>query len=174
MSIVLIGFQNCGKTSVGQLIAKKLNQVFIDTDRLIEQYDIAHAQTELSVRDIYQQKGEDYFRAVEKKVITNLADRQHAIIATGGGSILDADNVTRLKKQGSIIYLSAPFEVLLKRIQLSSVPAFLDASQMEKTFLEHFNQRKMRYASAADREIFTENKSIHDIAEEIIFNERCT
>lgn len=170
MRIVLIGFKNCGKTSVGKLIAEKTNTKFIDTDDLIElecRYD-AQEKKPLSVRQIYHDKGQLFFRDLEKKMISRLDRGQDNIIATGGGSILDHDNVAHLKTLGPLIYLYASFPTLLTRLRSQPVPAFLDADQPEKHLAALYEQRSHLYKAAADIEISTEEKSLLTVAEEII------
>lgn len=167
MNIVLIGFKNSGKTSVGQMIAEKLQKTFIDTDRLIEKNYPNQGNKLLSTCEIYQHNGRDYFRALEKEVITSL-DIHESIIATGGGSILDPSNVIHLKKLGRLIYLQSSFETLLARLQSRPIPAFLEAQRPEENFAEVYKARKNVYRHAADHTISTEHKSISDISEEII------
>jgi shikimate kinase len=168
MNIVLIGFKNCGKTSIGQWISKKTRTTFIDTDHIMEQRYKEKEKTLLTTREIYQNKGEEYFRDLEKMIIANLDNIHNSVIATGGGSVLDKDNVTYLKKRGKLIYLYTSLETLLLRLQSQPIPAFLDTKQPEKNFKDIYNQRKNLYKKTADIEISTENKSIADISEEII------
>src|SRR5690242_15087625 len=163
MTIILIGFKYAGKTSIGEYIATKINKPFYDTDRLTEQHD------HTSVHDIYKNKGKQYFRELEKKIILSLNPDHDCIIATGGGSILDEKNTAHLKKQGKIIYLHTSFEILLERLQSSSLPAFLKKEKdPEKTFYLLYQERIQKYKTAADIEIFTDNKSISDISKEIL------
>lgn len=169
MNIVLIGFKNSGKTSVGKLIAEKTKKLFIDTDYLIEKQYYVEKNAALTVREICQSEGEAFFRRLEAETIKKLSDTDNNIISTGGGSILESNNVSYLKKHGKLIYLSASFQTLLVRLQSQPVPTFLDAEQPEKSFRDLYQQRENIYKQMADVEIMTEKKSITDIAEEIIF-----
>jgi shikimate kinase len=166
-NIVLIGFKNSGKTSVGQLISEKTKKTFIDTDRLIEKNYAIQENRLLTTREIYQNKGEPYFRDLEKKIIARLDGTHNSVIATGGGSILEHDNVIHLKKQGPCIYLYASFETLRIRLATQAIPAFLD-SRNEKNFHALYQHREPIYKKTADIQISTENKSMTEVCEEII------
>jgi shikimate kinase len=169
MNIILIGFKNCGKTSIGKLVAEKIKAPFVDTDHLLEQHYYKHEKSLLTAREISQKNGEQYFRDLEKNIIANLHKVSNTIIATGGGSIFAADNLGHLKKLGKIVYLCSSFETLLKRLLAQPTPAFLDARQPEQSFRELYEKRKNIYKQAADIELSTDNKSISKLAEEIIF-----
>ena len=141
--------------------------LFIDTDKLIEQTYQAEKKVIKSAREIYLEEGEIYFRHLEKRVITRL-DESEKIIATGGGSLLDKDNVLHLKQQGPFIYLYATFETLLKRYLAHPVPAFLDPKNIEENFKDIYAQRENIYSKHADFKILTDDLSINDITQEVI------
>lgn len=99
MNIVLIGLKSCGKTSVGRALAAKLGKFFIDTDELIME---RHGNRRQSIREICLQNGENYFRNLEKEVIATLAALDDAVVATGGGAVLEEENIKNLKKERDI------------------------------------------------------------------------
>jgi len=165
MNIILIGFKNCGKTSVGQSMAKKMAAPFIDTDNLIEQHYYNLNNRSLSTNEIYQKHGENYFRELEANIINDLKDTEKSVIATGGGSLLNPDNIITLKKLGEIIYLLIPFYLIEIRNRLQPKPAFLND---QFTLADIYEQRKDIYSKAANIIINAENKSIDIIADEII------
>ncbi len=169
MNIILIGFKNSGKTSVAKLTSVKTSKIFIDTDHLIEKHYRSEENRTLSTHAIYKNKGAFYFRNLEKGIIMSLSGIHNSIIATGGGSILDRTNVTILKNQGRLIYLNSSLEPLLKRLRLKQTPAFLSIENTEKNFIDLYKKRKKLYKRYADFEINTDNKSIKDISEEVIF-----
>jgi len=178
-NIVLIGFKNSGKTSVGKLLAKKLNKIFIDTDDLIiHAYKIKN-NILLNCREISKKHGEDYFRDLEKKIIASLDNldnldkdnTQNYIIATGGGCVLYPENINHLKKMGKLIYLSISYQTLKDRIFKQTVlPSYLDHTQPEKSLVILYEKLKIIFDKIADLEISTENKSISDITKEISEN----
>ena len=105
-NIVLIGMPGSGKTTVGRLLAAQLNRPFYDLDAAIVQ------QTGQEVRQIFEQRGEAAFRQLEKQAVAAVSINSGAVIATGGGSILDPSNVVQLRKNGWLIWLDRPVEQL--------------------------------------------------------------
>lgn len=111
MNVFLIGFMGAGKSSIGKLLAEKLNMNFYDTDLLIEEKE------KILISDIFKKYGESYFREVEKKVISQVCSSyNNSVIATGGGCILADENVFKMKKNGKLIFLDASFENIMSRV----------------------------------------------------------
>lgn len=137
-NIVLIGMPSCGKSTVGDLLAKQLNRPFYDTDALILN---AYGKTPA---EIIENEGESAFRECESKVISEtVAGLNGAIIATGGGAVLRDENIFQLKKNGKLFFIDRPLEFLItsKDRPLSSDRAALEA---------RFRERYPRYCSVAD------------------------
>ena len=141
-NIILCGFKSCGKTTLGKKLAERLGRHFIDTDSLISS----------NCRAFYLQEGEEAFRAMEKQVIAALVEFQNCVIATGGGTILDQENIAILKKLGTIFYLRVEKEELRRRIT-DDPPAFLQ----DESFDEMYESRKLVYEEIADGIITPEN-----------------
>jgi len=95
-----------GKTTIGKLLGKKMGYSFMDTDDLIEKKE------QITIGQVFKEKGEDYFRQKEKQVIDELKNVTKAVIATGGGMPVFFDNLLRLKELGVVIYLRVPIEEL--------------------------------------------------------------
>jgi len=110
MNIVLIGYRCSGKTEVGKILARKLEKDFLDTDELIK------GNAGCSIERIIAKDGWDYFREIEKSLIEEVLRRDNMIIATGGGVVMDEDNVKNLKKNAWIVWLDGKLEVLRKRM----------------------------------------------------------
>ncbi len=110
-NIILTGFMGTGKSAVGTLLAQRLQREFFDTDTLIEQ---ASGQT---IASVFAEKGEAYFRELEKQVIRQVCQKQEVVIATGGGAIVNVDNATCLKESGTVICLTASPETIVQRVQ---------------------------------------------------------
>jgi len=110
-NIVLIGFMATGKSSVGRRLARMLRREFIDTDREIERL------TGKSVAQIFAVEGEKRFRSEEKLLCAKLACRQGLVIATGGGTLLDPENVRQLGKNGVFIRLTASVDDIWERVR---------------------------------------------------------
>ncbi len=116
---------------------------FIDTDDLIT----------TNCHLLYKQS-EELFRQLEKQVIGAIEEFHSSVIATGGGSILDPDNVAVFKKMGKIIYLQVEKEELRRRIFANPLPAFLDPANPESSFEKMYAEREPLYRQIAD-EILT-------------------
>lgn len=110
MNIILIGFRGTGKTTIGKILAQRLDKGFIDADEYLEQ------KQGKTIKDIFAEGGEKLFREIEARIIEELCLLNDRIIATGGGAILREENVRSLRKNGIIIFLDADVNTLYKRI----------------------------------------------------------
>jgi shikimate kinase len=108
-NVALIGFMGCGKSTVGQALARRLDFEFVDTDRLIE------VQAGRSIPEIFAQEGEAAFRARERAVVESLAARERLVIATGGGVGAQPDLLESLKRHALVVWLWASPETLWER-----------------------------------------------------------
>ena len=167
-NIILIGFKNSGKTSVGKALAGALKKTFLDTDRVVEQDYFNLTQTKKNTNEIYRSVGEAYFRELETLVIQRLVWIEDSIISTGGGCVLLEKNVVYLKQCGRLVYLSTSIDELKKRGQNKETPAFLDSNDTDKSWLEMYQDRKPIYEQWADLLIETDGKVIDEIVEEIL------
>ena len=166
MNIVLTGYRCCGKTSAGKLIAAKLGREFIDTDELIIE------KAGCSIDKIVSNRGWDYFREIEKSVIKEVSSKENMVIATGGGVILNEENIVNLKKNGFVVWLYANIDIIRKRLIEDTVsdenrPSLtgVNPSDEIKTVLE---EREPLYKSAGDVAVDTGKLSINEVADVII------
>jgi len=136
-NIVLIGMPASGKTTVGNILAQKMNREIIDTDELIIKCEGK------SIPDIFNERGEEYFRRVESEIIEEVSAKTGVIISTGGGAVLNADNVNSLKKNGTVYFLDRPLESLMPT---SDRPLASTRAAIEK----RYNERYSIYTSSAD------------------------
>src|SRR5713226_3533464 len=109
-SIVLVGMMGVGKSSIGRRLAARLGVPFVDADTEIEKAAC------MSIADIFARHGEAYFRGGEARVIARLLDGGPQGLATGGGAGMNADTRAAIKAKGVSIWLSAEFDVLMRRI----------------------------------------------------------
>ena len=109
-SIVLVGMMGVGKSSIGRRLAARLGVPFVDADAEIEK------AAGMSIADIFARHGEADFRSGEARVIARLLDGGPQVLATGGGAVMNADTRVAIKAKGVSIWLSAEFEVLMRRI----------------------------------------------------------
>jgi shikimate kinase len=110
-NLALIGFMGTGKTTIGRMLASQLGYDFLDTDHWIE------AAAGKSIPEIFNQAGEGHFRMLEQQVLTELARRQHTVIATGGGLPCYQDNLEKLRQHSYVVCLWASPETIFERVR---------------------------------------------------------
>lgn len=156
-NVVLIGFMGCGKTSIGKNLANTLELNFIDVDQYIEN------KMDRTIPEIFSKKGEQYFREVEKKAIETISEESGYIIATGGGAILNFENINNLKKNGTIIYLKAEIDHIYNNIKGDDNRPLLQTDNPYDTIKVLLTERENMYEKAADIIIDVTNRTIVDI-----------
>jgi shikimate kinase len=139
-NIALIGFMAVGKSAVGRRLAKKLRRRFVDLDRLIEK------RAGMKVREIFVQKGEPYFRQLEKQTLATVLKNDRQVISTGGGVIMDDENLALLRDKALLIGLTASIDVLLARAGNGSKRPLLKGANRKERVEELLTQRQSRYA----------------------------
>lgn len=110
MKIYLIGFMGAGKTTVGRELAGRIGAPFFDLDELIESAEKS------SIKDIFAQHGEPYFRKRERDILRSTRHLEHAVIATGGGTFTFDENIQFIQSEGLSVYLSVTYALLRNRI----------------------------------------------------------
>jgi shikimate kinase len=162
-SIALIGFMGTGKTAVGKVLAKKLGREFIELDYLIEQ------KAGKSIPEIFQQDGEIGFRELEIEAAKEVANKKNAVIACGGGVVLNKINIDRLRKECIIVYLTASPGIILKRTSdEKNERPLLAVSDRASQIKELLRFRQPFYERAADIKIDTSKLSTESVAERIL------
>jgi shikimate kinase len=152
MNLLLFGFKASGKTHFGKLAANHLRRPFIDLDDLV----VNLYGKKQKVKEIYKKLGEKGFRELEKKAIGLLKGLENSIIALGGGTVLDLENVQMLQKLGALIYLKADSAKLKKRIFQEELPPLLAREKPEEAFWEMVQQREPIYRSIPARCVDTD------------------
>ncbi len=168
MNIILCGLPMSGKTTIGKMVAQQLDYHFIDTDRLIEKAYVEEKHQAKSCREIYRELGEVKFREFEKQQIATLKELNRTVLALGGGTLEDVENVFKLKEVGLMIYLKAPIDVLWTRMSLQNIPAYLDPKDPEKAFYELAKKRLPLYENAAQLVVETTQLSEQEIVNNIM------
>jgi shikimate kinase len=131
-----------GKSAVGRNLARRLGRRFVDLDRLIEK------TAGLKVREIFTQKGEAYFRQLEKETLARVLSQEGQIVATGGGVVLDDDNLALLRERSLLIGLNASTETILKRAGNGATRPLLKGGDPRERIEELLAARAARYARA--------------------------
>ena len=162
-SIALIGFMGTGKTAVGKALAQKLGKKFVELDSLIEQ------KAGKPIPEIFKEDGEVAFRELEIEVTKEVAEKKKAVIACGGGVVLNKINIDRLKKECIIVYLTASPGVILKRTSGDENERPLLSRQSKALHIQELLRfRKPFYERAADIKIDTSKLAIDSVAEQIL------
>lgn len=139
-NIVLIGMPGCGKTTIGKLIADELDKEFVDTDSEIIK------QINMPISDYFGKYGEESFRKIESEVIKRISAEQSSVIATGGGAVLNPDNIRLLKENGTVVFIDRPLE---KLVTTSDRPL----SSNREMLMKRYNERYQIYCLSADIKI---------------------
>ena len=161
--IALIGFMGTGKTAVGEALAARLGKRFIETDTLIEK------KAGRSIPDIFHQDGEIAFREMEIAIIKEIAREDNAVIACGGGVVLNKINIDRLKIKCNIINLKATPAVIAARTSgTRGDRPLLDVTDPLARIREMIDYRRPFYRRAADIEIDTSRMDIDGVVRKII------
>jgi shikimate kinase len=145
-SIILIGPMGAGKSAVGAAVAARLQRLFFETDRMVEE------EANATIEEIFNERGEAEFRKLESKAVERAAAEEGAVIACGGGAVLDGDNVEALRRAGTIIYLRVTAEVAAGRIDSKGRP-LLAGDDHEALLRKIIDQRSGVYETAADHEV---------------------
>lgn len=156
MNLLLFGFKASGKTHFGKLLAHRLHRPFIDTDDLICELYKKETLKQRSCRQIYQELGAEEFRLLETRALLLLKNVSNAIIALGGGAILNAENVTFLQTVGALVFLKASPEQLKARILKEELPPFLDPKDPEGSLHRMIQERAPMYQSIPARTVDTD------------------
>lgn len=163
MVIFLIGMMGAGKSTVGLALAKMLDYEFVDLDVVIAK------NTELSISQIFEQFGEAEFRNIEKRILKENI-RENAVIATGGGSVINAENRELMEKTENkkVIWLKATPSVIAKRLNEDVTRPLLKGKNIVEQIAELLKIREKMYGAVADVALDTENYTQYELAEKIV------
>lgn len=165
MTITLIGYRGCGKSTVGQLLASRLGWPCVDSDDVIEQ------ETGLTISQIFATCGESGFREKETDVLHELLKRNQTVVAAGGGAVLSERNRRMMKDAGPVVWLQASPENLAARIEQDQNSATRRPSLTGKSITDEVRdvllQRLPCYADAATLTVDVDFGTPEEIAEGI-------
>lgn len=164
-NVILTGFMGTGKTSLGKMLATKLGRPFVDIDKKIED------ETQLSIPRIFERFGEAHFRELEKAAVKELSERRGLVIATGGGTVKDEENIRLLKSSGIIICLTTKPEEILNRTARRGERPLLDAGE---TAMRNENPQSLKLTAQSSnnnerletiKKLLAERKKFYDRAD---------
>ena len=163
---MLIGFMGTGKSVVGKVLEKKTGFRRFDTDEIIS------SKSKMPTEKIFSAHGEEYFRDLETETLRSLSGKEPAIIVTGGGVVLRAENVDLLRQMGTVVWLDADEATLRARIHCLSDRPLLRTANPEATLSELLAARQPLYRSAGDLRVDISQKTPEEITELILANIR--
>ncbi len=161
MNVVLVGFMASGKSSVGRRVAKRLGFRLLDTDQYIE------SEQGVSVNEIFTHEGEGYFRKLETRLIQRLAGFDSYVFATGGGIVTTPGNMELLKRIGSVVFLNADPEDIVKRLEHDTRRPNVRGEDRREQVHGLLGERMAQYQEA-DISIETLGKTPNQVAGEVI------
>ena len=163
--IILVGFMGSGKSTIGKLIAQTIKKTYIDTDQLIENDEGA------SIKELFEKKGEEYFRKLENRVALEIGKYENCVISTGGGLPAYNNNMDYLNDAGITVFLNVPVIILTKRIFIDKTRPLVQKIKTKANLYKYIRETlKLRnpYYKKAKIYINCKNKSVQVICEEII------
>ena len=160
-SIVLIGSMGSGKSAIGKILSKKMGVPLSDTDKIIEK------EVGKSIYEIFNERGEKYFRQVEEKVVGRVLDETAHIISTGGGSILSSKTRNAIKSKSFSIWVQCNVDIISKRIHDQEKRPLLKNKNILDTLVKK-NKERIKFYRQADSHIVNENSNIEMTVEAII------
>ena len=140
--LVLVGMMGAGKTTVGRRLAARLNRLFLDSDEEIEK------AAQMSIPEIFEQRGEPEFRAGETRVIARVLKDQDVVLATGGGAFVNEETRALMKTQALTVWLKADVAILFERVSRRSNRPLLKTANPRATLEKLIEDRYPIYAEA--------------------------
>lgn len=140
--IVLVGMMGAGKTTVGRRVATKLSRQFLDSDEEIEK------AAQMSIPEIFEQRGEGEFRAGETRVIARVLKEDDIVLATGGGAFVHPETRALVKDEAISVWLKAEADILFERVSRRSNRPLLKTANPRATLEKLIEERYPIYAEA--------------------------
>ena len=160
-NLILTGMMGVGKSTVGKSLSERLNMQFIDVDNLIE------SEENMSIRNIFEKKGEKYFRNVEKTLSLRSIKTQNVVISLGGGSFVDTSVREAINQTSLSFWLDLGIPNLAKRLANSKKRPLINGKNLEET-LGHIYKKRENIYKLANFKIDCNKKDKSIILDEII------
>ena len=161
-NIVLIGFMGAGKTSISEYLKTLFAMDVIEMDQIIAERE------GMSIPDIFEVHGEQYFRDLETNLLIEMQSRKNVVISCGGGTPLRECNVVEMKKNGRVVLLTASPETIFDRVKDSHDRPVIENNKNVPFIADLMEKRRTKYEAAADIVINTDGKSLIEVCEELV------
>lgn len=161
-NIVLTGFMGTGKTTVGKILAERLNFRFLDMDAEIEK------KAGKPISAIFAQEGEPHFRELERQLVQELSALSGLVIATGGGVVLNGDNIKDFSRTGLVVCLQATVDDILQRIAQEHHRPLLEKDSDRKGRITTLLKERAPFYARIQTQVKTTDRNPDEIASEII------
>ena len=161
-NIVLIGFMGTGKSTISEFLKTAFAMDVIEMDQIIAERE------GMSISDIFEVYGEQYFRDLETNLLIEMQSRTNVVISCGGGTPMRECNVVEMKKNGRVVLLTAKPETILDRVKDSHDRPLIENNKTVSFIAELMEKRREKYEAAADIVIETDGKDELQICEELI------
>ena len=142
INISLCGMMGSGKSAIGKKLANKLAYNFIDVDKMIE------IDAKKTIKKIFEEDGEEYFRDLEEKITINILRQKKTIVSLGGGAIINKKIRNSIKKNSYNIYLNVDLDILIKRLKNSKTRPLIYKKNLKKELINLINIREKFYRKA--------------------------
>ena len=160
-NLVLTGMMGVGKSTVGKNLAKKLKLKFIDIDQIVEKKEKS------TIKEIFENKGEDYFRKTEKKISLEELKNSNTVIALGGGAFMEKSIRNGAKNLSISFWLDVSLQSLLIRLKNVKKRPLLDKDNLKESIYKIYSERKKIY-NKSDFRIKCDSKNTDQIVNKII------
>lgn len=162
-NLALIGFMGTGKSTIGRLVARRLNYEFVDTDLWIE------SRLNHRISEIFDEKGEEWFRNYERQILLDMNGYDRTVFATGGGMAANPANVALLKEHALVVCLWGTPETIYERTRYSSHRPLLNTTNPLERIRQLLQSRSLSY-KMADVLIRIEQRTQREIMDLILYN----
>ena len=161
-NIFLIGFMGAGKSTISDYLKNVLAMDVVEMDqRIVERQG-------MSISDIFETYGEEYFRELETNLLIEMQSRSNVVVSCGGGVPMRERNVAEMKKNGRVVLLTAKPETILERVKDNHDRPLLENNKNVSFIADLLEKRRAKYEAAADIVVETDGKSELEICEELI------
>ena len=165
-NIVLIGFMGAGKSTISDFLKTVFAMDVVEMDQIIAERE------GMSISDIFETYGEEYFRNLETELLIEMQSRKNVVISCGGGVPMRERNVVEMKKNGRVVLLTAKPETILNRVKDNHDRPLLEGNKNVDFIAELMEKRREKYEAASDIVIETDGKDRLEICEELVHSLR--